>query len=230
MIVYKAINKVNGKCYVGITTHSLKRRKWQHLSIKWSGTAIFSKAIVKYGKDNFIFEKIDNALNEKELLEKEEFWIKQLNTLHPNGYNFLQNNSGKEITKSRSVKVVCLEDKKVYDFMSDAATAYGVPTHSVWCVCSGRTDRAGKWAFEYVNIKKKDIANKRREKRKINADKGYRIGYNKTKKPVKCVETGITFDCGKNAGKILNINPSQITRVCMGKNETAGGYHFIYVK
>ena len=230
MIVYKVTNRINEKVYVGITTHSLKRRKWQHLSIKYSGTAILSKAIVKYGKENFIFEQIDNADSEIELIAKEKYWIEKLNTVRPNGYNVLSGKlAGKELAKSREVKIICLETGKTFNTLSDATREYGLKGNSIWCACSGRTDFAGNVSFRYIEKEKYEIAEKRRNNRKEKAKTGYRIGWDKTKKPVKCIETGEVFDSGKTAGKLLNINPSQITRVCKGKNNTAGGYRFIYV-
>lgn len=230
MIIYKVTNKANGKQYVGTTINSFKRRIWEHLSIKYSGTVIFSRAIKKYGKESFIFEQIDAAATRKELLEKESFWIKELNTLHPNGYNFLKDSTGSEIAKPRRVPIICVEDDKEYSSAAEAAKKYRVPPASIYSVCSGRTDFTGDWSFKYVDLKKREIAEKRKNERKKSAAKGYRAGYEKTKKPIKCVETGVIYDSGISAGKMLNIRPTMISRVCQGKAKHTGGLTFIYVK
>ena len=46
---------------------------------------------------------------------------------------------------------------------------------------------------------------------------------------VKCVETGIIYKSIREAGKITNIDHSNIAKVCRGKQKTAGGYHWVYV-
>jgi group I intron endonuclease len=54
MLIYEAINKVNGKAYVGLTSTTLEKRKAAHLRSARSGSnAYFHKAIRKYGPDNF---------------------------------------------------------------------------------------------------------------------------------------------------------------------------------
>lgn len=83
-IIYKAINKINGKVYIGQTTATLEHRICQHV-LKRSG--LFPKALKKYGKDGFLFETIDIGTTNNELDEKEIFWIKFFNCLSPHGYN-----------------------------------------------------------------------------------------------------------------------------------------------
>lgn len=46
-----------------------------------------SNAIQKYGKDNFKFEIILQGLEMKYILSMETYFIKEFNTLSPNGYN-----------------------------------------------------------------------------------------------------------------------------------------------
>lgn len=230
MIVYKVTNLINNKCYIGITINSLKRRKWQHLSLKYSGTAILSKAINKYGKENFLFEEIDTATSESELMEKERYWIAALNTLTPNGYNALDGSgSGRELAKSRFVPVICVEDGKLYKTISDAAKAYGVPKDSIWSVCNGRTDFAGNLSFRYADNNKFQKAERKRAKRKDKSSNNVKNGHVKTQKSIKCVNTGEIFKSVKEASIKLNLDPSQVVRVCKGKNKHVKGLVFIYL-
>jgi group I intron endonuclease len=89
MIIYKATNKITGKVYVGQTVLTLKKRIKSHLdaSRRKDQTIYFSLSLRKYGIENFIFEQIDSAESVDELNDKEQKWIKDLNTLAPNGYN-----------------------------------------------------------------------------------------------------------------------------------------------
>ena len=75
MIIYKITNKINKNFYIGVTTRNLERRLYEHAHYEKDG---LGQAIKKYGKKNFIIEQIDNAKNEKELNDKEIYYIKKL--------------------------------------------------------------------------------------------------------------------------------------------------------
>lgn len=88
LLIYKVINKVNNKVYVGQTTRSLEERKIQHLSNADRGcNFIFHRAIRKHGEDNFDWVVLEKCSNIDKLNKREEQWIKKLNTISPNGYN-----------------------------------------------------------------------------------------------------------------------------------------------
>ena len=83
--IYKIINNLNGKCYIGQRKHESKNDGYLG-----SGTAI-KHAIKKYGKDNF--SKIilkDNIKCQTAADIFEMVYIKRENTLIPNGYNIQQ--------------------------------------------------------------------------------------------------------------------------------------------
>lgn len=50
----------------------------------------------------------------------------------------------------------------------------------------------------------------------------------KRNKAVICIELNKTFANIKMAEEALHINNSNISQVCKGKRQTAGGYHFRY--
>lgn len=81
MIIYKATNCSNGKIYVGQTVGKLSIRKNVHrYQVNKGSINYFTKALRKYGIDNFHWEIIDIASTIKELNEKEIYWIKTLNS------------------------------------------------------------------------------------------------------------------------------------------------------
>ena len=83
--IYKLTNLVNGKIYIGQST---KIEDVSNRIYKGSGV-IIGKAIKKYGWDNFKSKIIDYADNQNELNEKEPRYIKEYNSLAPNGYNLM---------------------------------------------------------------------------------------------------------------------------------------------
>ena len=92
--IYKIMNKIDNKIYIGQTIHDYETRWKQHLK-KRSNCRYLSSAIKKYGVDNFEFKLVcitfDNNLDDMEIN-----YIKQYNSLVPNGYNLrLGGNSGK---------------------------------------------------------------------------------------------------------------------------------------
>ena len=77
--IYKITNKINGKAYIGKTNNIIRR--WKEHKYGHGGTAILSKAFIKYGIDNFDFSIIDiekydttEELN-KQLAELEIYYI-----------------------------------------------------------------------------------------------------------------------------------------------------------
>jgi group I intron endonuclease len=86
MIIYKLINKVNNKIYIGQTRSSIKKRFSQHCETR-NKTAI-GLAIKKYGVDNFEYAVLyENIETLEELNKKEIECIKLYNSISPNGYN-----------------------------------------------------------------------------------------------------------------------------------------------
>lgn len=88
MIVYKITNKQNGAIYIGSTINTLKQRWNRHKNDALHNITNnhFAKAIRLYGPEAFETEIIDTAKSEKELIEKEYYWINYYQA-NKNGYN-----------------------------------------------------------------------------------------------------------------------------------------------
>lgn len=71
MIVYKVVNLIDGKIYVGQDSKDDPNYFGSGIRIK--------KAIAKYGKDKFVKIKLCECSTKEELDEKEIYWIKLLN-------------------------------------------------------------------------------------------------------------------------------------------------------
>lgn len=106
MTVYKATNLINNKVYIGQTHNAVEHRANQHWreakSVKKKNT-YFHEAILKYGFENFLFEKIEEVDTDEQLDEREQYWIEFYNSTDAEyGYNL--DSGGKFGKKSESTK------------------------------------------------------------------------------------------------------------------------------
>lgn len=96
-IIYKVLNKVNSKIYIGKTIFTLEKRKNDHIKTMESNPkSYFHKAIKKYGVDNFKWEILQESDN-IHLLELEKEFIKKYNSTNQEiGYNLTLGGEGSE--------------------------------------------------------------------------------------------------------------------------------------
>lgn len=108
--VYKITNIINGKCYVGQTNVTVRRRFGQHKCKARNGyekERPIHKAINEYGENNFVAEVLETGISESEIDNREKYWIEEENSMYPNGYNV--QSGGKESYE-------CAEDAIKRDF------------------------------------------------------------------------------------------------------------------
>lgn len=114
--IYKIVNLTTGKIYVGQTvSHILNHKRYRpyghegrfrcHISEAFSKkknqSHFLNNAIRKYGADDFVVELIECCeINKSD--EREIHYIKELNSLYPNGYNL--KNGGNVFTHSDESK------------------------------------------------------------------------------------------------------------------------------
>lgn len=117
MLVYRAINKVNGKQYIGYTTKTLKERISVHVYKSRCKSNkhyfyLFKQALRKYGLDNFQWEVLEECSTKKECCEREMFYISKYDTISPNGYNLTKGGNGG--LQSEETKLKISESVKKY--------------------------------------------------------------------------------------------------------------------
>ena len=83
--IYKITNKINNKSYIGFTSKSPTKRFREHFS---SSTQVLSKAMKKYGLENFTLNIIYQSKDQKHTHSiMEPYFIHQHNTYIGEGYN-----------------------------------------------------------------------------------------------------------------------------------------------
>lgn len=84
--IYIIKNKINDKVYIGQSINPAER--WiKHVdkALHNPNYQIITKAMNKYGIDNFWYEILEHQVENYD--EREQYWIQQYNSLIPNGYN-----------------------------------------------------------------------------------------------------------------------------------------------
>ncbi len=87
MIVYKTINLINGKIYIGQDSKNDPEYLGSGLLLK--------KAIHKHGREHFVKEILEECETKEQLNEREIYWIALLDSKNPKiGYNIADGGSG----------------------------------------------------------------------------------------------------------------------------------------
>ena len=87
MRIYKITNKLNGKMYIGQTTHTIEWRWKRHIKAMQDGSQTnLYKAMRKYGVENFTIEEICRTTSKEELNRLEIYYIGLYNSTKT-GYN-----------------------------------------------------------------------------------------------------------------------------------------------
>lgn len=111
--VYRIVNKINNKVYIGSTIDS-ERRKLEHFNQLERGVHInthLQNAYNKYGKNAFMFDIIEDNLDNSELMKREQHYINLFNSSNRNfGYNISQYASQPDSRKYNKLYTVKLRD------------------------------------------------------------------------------------------------------------------------
>jgi group I intron endonuclease len=106
--IYKCVNNVNNKIYVGFTHKKIEKRIIEHKSAVRNGSDyLLHKAIKKYGFENFSWEIIFESFDKKYALDElEGHFIKEFNSFYLNGfgYNMTYGGQGGMLGKTHSIQ------------------------------------------------------------------------------------------------------------------------------
>lgn len=217
-LLYKHVNKINGKVYVGITSRSAEER-WGNEGSKYKSSPYFYSAIKKYGWNNFEHIIMEENLTKEEASRKEQYYIKEYNAMNRNfGYN--ETSGGETPTMSLAAR------KKLSESMKGNQNGKGV------IFTEERKQKISKALkgkpFSEERKKKMSEAAKKRhvpcseEKKKILSE-----AY-PNKKQVYCLETDTVYSSIHECSRQTGVPATLICRVCKGKQKTSRGFHFSY--
>ena len=217
-VIYVRTNKFNGKQYVGKATDLEARQKdWKRLSQSYAGP-IINRARAKYGLDAFDFEILKEC-EDDELDYWEMYYIKELNTKAPYGYNLTNGGDGGNTYICKNAEEMNIIKQKISE------SNKGEKNHMY-----------GKHHTE--ETKKKIIKALKGRKRKPHSEETKRkiSESNKNGKWSKIViqidkstyETIAEFPSASEAERQLGYSQANISRCCSGKIKSAYGYIWKY--
>jgi group I intron endonuclease len=236
MFIYKITNLINNKIYIGRTIQKLSYRWTQHKQSARNGcNFILHRAIRKYGVENFIFEQIDTAINLTELLKKESFYIKELNSLKPNGYNILECDvqGPNFIPWNKGKKTSLLFDFKKFDRPSRSGTKnsfYG--KHHTEESLQKMSNSHKKFFEKIENREKLSLIHKKRWE---SSEKREEMAIKKGAKPFiifkySTMEQLGTYTNANQCAKDFDLWPSSICHVLNNRRKQTNGYTLKYIE
>ncbi len=156
--IYQIKNKINKKNYVGY--HKSLNENDDYMG---SGVLI-KKAIKKYGKENFEKEILE-ICNEENWQAREIYWIKEIKSLYPIGYNLMEGGQGGKL--SFKYTLTEKQKKKISEnTKGNKNPMYGKNIFSIWKEKSGESI-----ALEKMEKWKNDRKKPRDEKTKLKISK-----------------------------------------------------------
>ncbi len=115
----------SGKSYIG-QTNNYKRRCKEHKQLK-NNSVSFARAIKKYGWDNFEHKILEENLSIDESNFKEEYYIKEMNTIFPFGYNLTTGGLNRSVSEETKLKISVARKGKSMTGLA----AKGMPAHNL---------------------------------------------------------------------------------------------------
>jgi len=209
----------NGKRYIGITSQTTMMR-WRKDGSGYNNQKLIKRAIKKYGWENISHSVLFQGLSQAEARKIETRLIEEDDLINPEkGYNVTP---GGDIPPKITRAVYCIEDDIVYQSITEASIGTGIDSHQIQWACAGLRSKItvhGKhWCYDNDRKTIEEIE----LRRKKTGSKG---------RPVRCIETGIVYNTGKEATDAIGGREyGAIGSVCKGtyKAKTYKGYHWEY--
>jgi group I intron endonuclease len=222
--IYKIVNKINNKIYIG-STNNFSQRKRQHLHdlrYKKHGNDHLQKSFNKYGECNFYIDILE-LVDIEFLISREQFWIDSLNVInHMIGYNknpIAGTTAGRDPSIARKTVETRRKNnpnwhpvdisQRIKDSLKNIDQSHNEATKQ-----------------KISASMKKAVVNRDPESylKMANTKKGKPII--KCRKKVKCVELNKVFDSIQLAADELKLQRTGISMVLNGTMQKTGGYTF----
>ena len=206
--IYVITNDINGKQYVGKTNKTIGEHFIEHISCsknknKYEKRPLYN-AMNKYGIDHFSISQLEKC-DESIANEREQYWIKKLNTYGNTGYNATLGGDGQHYYNYQEIA------EKYCELQNQRETAkyFDCNVHTVKSAC----DSCG------IETKSSSQVNREKDSKQV------AMLDNETEDTIQI------FDSISAAARFVQKpkGMGNITRVCKGKGETAYGYRWKFI-
>jgi group I intron endonuclease len=209
-IVYMAVNKIDGKMYIGVTSKSMEERKYRHQYVANRGSKHhFHRALKKYGNEEFTWTVIEEFQTYKEASNAEMLYIseyRKTNIL----YNMTDGGDGfRGVVFSKEAR------KKM------SLAKIGKPNH--WS--NGKMPQALR--DKYAALRRSEnriITEKHKISFRINAKKANA----KRRRPIICISDNLYYPSSTSAAKSYGLTTGQISHYCSTNCVSRRGLQFGY--
>lgn len=232
MGIYRIINIVNGKFYLG-SSNDLRKRKREHIWALRKGAHIndyLQKAFNKYGEKNFIFEVLEYVNNESDLRKIEQYYLDLLKPCDCSiGYNLCEDSRGGGLSGENNPNY-----QKPMSNEQKLAISKTLKGHLVSDETRKKISKArkGKYAGEKHPMYGKPVPEERRKLQSILMKGKFAGKNNPSAKAVVQLSLNDEFikryDTMEEACKNVKIHKSNLCKCCKGKYNTTGGYKWMY--
>ena len=220
MVVYMFKNKIDGKIYVGKTKRKLEIRVKEHIyGVKGS---YIDSAIKKYGIKNFEVSILEECNSMEELNEREKFWIRELNSKVPNGYNLTEGGDG------GLGHVVTLETRQKISKSKTGKPGHPPSEKQLQTSSENGRKSKGRKLRPHTEEEKKHLSEIQKGRKISEETRTKMIASNWNRRTVRCKETGELFSPIGAAAKWAGVCDGTIIAACKKSTRTAGGYHWEY--
>lgn len=250
-VVYKHTSP-SGKVYIGMTKQSAEKR-WQY-GLGYRTQPKFYRAIKKYGWENIQHEVVFSDLSFEEAEQRERELIEQYQSCDNRfGYNIEHGGNGRkavsEETREKMRKANTTQEslarlaemnrqrwsnpeehaRMSKRFYGENNPMYGkkIPEKQRQAMIDGI--RCSKKRFNLRGEKASFYGKHHTDEAKAKISATRTGAKNWKAQKVLCVETGVAYPCVRDAYRETGVHFSGISKVCLGKGVTAGGYHWKYI-
>lgn len=163
--IYIIKNTVNDKVYIGQAANTEERWKSHIYNARYENKysidkQVIHRAMAKYGYENFYYEILESQIENYD--EREQFWIKEYNSLVPNGYNVSPGGNGPGSGIDSAVSLI--KDKEtllniIADISSSGKTfeniakKYGVGQEVISVINNGKRYRLEEFEYPLRNTR-----------------------------------------------------------------------------
>lgn len=159
MQIYRILNIITGKSYIGKSANYLKRWITHKNNAKLKINRRLYDSINFHGEEKFSISLIEELTNcrRDEIDDRERYWIKKFNTLIPNGYNMTIGGEGGNTLVGWSNE----EKRKLWNLQAQNRNGYKHSEYTKQLISAGHIGK------KLSNSHKRDISETLKKKHKV---------------------------------------------------------------